>query len=140
MQGFFWNTCFFKRTPVIVFKVCSELAVAESSAQTKVLNLNDMVARLENVLIVQLKTALASLLLFTASDMTFSSLDPCTAFHISYINLPNIDRTFFLSVTEFVLFLAQILIVYAEDLLFLNKFRETKGLKLFRISYRQKRV
>ncbi|VDD86621.1 unnamed protein product [Enterobius vermicularis] len=70
-----------ERVNAAISQVCSELAVAESSAQTKVLNLNDMVARLENVLIVQLKTALASLLLFTASDMTFSSLDPLLFSH-----------------------------------------------------------
>ncbi|MCP9260490.1 hypothetical protein DINM_003835 [Dirofilaria immitis] len=37
--------------------------------------LNDVISRLEHSLLVQIKTALASLLLFTASDMTFSSLD-----------------------------------------------------------------
>ncbi|EFO20600.1 hypothetical protein LOAG_07891 [Loa loa] len=37
--------------------------------------LNDIISRLEHSLLVEIKTALASLLLFTASDMTFSSLD-----------------------------------------------------------------
>ncbi|KAL3999002.1 Vps51/Vps67 family protein [Acanthocheilonema viteae] len=37
--------------------------------------LNDIISQLEHSLLVQIKTALASLLLFTASDMTFSSLD-----------------------------------------------------------------
>uniref|UniRef100_A0A8R1XWD7 Vacuolar protein sorting-associated protein 51 homolog n=1 Tax=Onchocerca volvulus TaxID=6282 RepID=A0A8R1XWD7_ONCVO len=44
-----------------------------SSSNTSVLN--DLISRLEHSLLVQIKTALASLLLFTASDMTFSSLD-----------------------------------------------------------------
>uniref|UniRef100_A0A0N5AFM2 Vacuolar protein sorting-associated protein 51 homolog n=1 Tax=Syphacia muris TaxID=451379 RepID=A0A0N5AFM2_9BILA len=70
-----------ERVNAAISQVCSELAVAESSEEEKSVDLNEMVSRLEHVLTVHLKTALASLLHFTASDMTFSSLDPSLFSH-----------------------------------------------------------
>ncbi|CAG9537104.1 unnamed protein product [Cercopithifilaria johnstoni] len=55
-------------------EIQEELTAPEISFSNKAA-LSDIISRLEHSLLVQIKTALASLLLFTASDMTFSSLD-----------------------------------------------------------------
>lgn len=65
-----------ERVSAAIFQVRNELATTACSGRSSASDLSDMVSRLEQALLVQLKTALASLLLFTASDMTFSSLDP----------------------------------------------------------------
>uniref|UniRef100_A0A915Q0E7 Vacuolar protein sorting-associated protein 51 homolog n=1 Tax=Setaria digitata TaxID=48799 RepID=A0A915Q0E7_9BILA len=55
-------------------QIQEELA-SQEACFSNVSLLNEVISRLEHSLLVQIKTALASLLLFTASDMTFSSLD-----------------------------------------------------------------
>ncbi|VDM41358.1 unnamed protein product [Toxocara canis] len=64
-----------------IHQVRSELATLTCAPRSSSTDLSEMVSRLEHILLVQLKTALASLLLFTASDMTFSSLDPSLFTH-----------------------------------------------------------
>uniref|UniRef100_A0A0M3HWJ5 Vacuolar protein sorting-associated protein 51 homolog n=1 Tax=Ascaris lumbricoides TaxID=6252 RepID=A0A0M3HWJ5_ASCLU len=70
-----------ERVEGAIHQVRSELATSACAARSSATDLSEMVSRLEHVLLVQLKTALASLLLFTASDMTFSSLDPSLFSH-----------------------------------------------------------
>ncbi|VDK82259.1 unnamed protein product [Litomosoides sigmodontis] len=62
-----------ERVSSSLLQIQEELTAPRSLSNTS--SLNGIISRLEHSLLVQIKTALASLLLFTASDMTFSSLD-----------------------------------------------------------------